>query len=111
MFSPLDSLLHSETRLAIISILMGVEEAEFTALKQMTQVSAGNLSLQLDKLHRHEYVQLEKTFKNKYPVTKCRITPKGKAAFELYVKTLKQYIEIENRTPEITRPVKKSKAA
>ena len=49
MFNNLDSILHSQTRLAIISILMGVEEAEFTALKEITKVSAGNLSLQLDR--------------------------------------------------------------
>ena len=73
---------------------MGVEEAEFTALKEMTRATAGNLSLQLDKLKEHNYIGIEKGFKNKYPVTKCRITKKGILAFEHYVATLKQYIDI-----------------
>ena len=59
MFNNLDSILHSQTRLAIISILMGVEEAEFTALKEITKVSAGNLSLQLDKLKENEKEMLK----------------------------------------------------
>ena len=95
MFNDLDSILHSQTRLAIISILMGVEEAEFTALKEFTKVSAGNLSLQLDKLKENEYITIQKEFKNKYPVTKCRITKKGILAFEHYVETLKEYIEVK----------------
>ena len=73
---------------------MGVEEAEFTALKEMTRATAGNVSLQLDKLKEHNYITIEKGFKNKYPVTKCRITKIGILAFEQYVATLKQYIDI-----------------
>lgn len=95
MFNDLDSILHSQTRLAIVSILMGVEEAEFTALKEITKVSAGNLSLQLDKLKENEYITIQKNFKNKYPVTKCRITKKGIQAFEKYAETLKEYLEIK----------------
>ncbi|OYU83853.1 MAG: transcriptional regulator [Flavobacterium sp. BFFFF2] len=94
MFNDLDPILHSQLRLAIISILMGVEEAEFTAIKEMTKASAGNLSLQLDKLKENGYVTIEKSFKNKYPVTKCRITNKGILAFENYVKVLKQYLDV-----------------
>ena len=95
MFNELDPILHSQHRLAIISILMGVEEAEFTAIKEMTNVSAGNLSLQLDKLKEHGYITIEKSFKNKYPVTKCRITKVGILAFEKYVNILKQYLDIK----------------
>jgi DNA-binding transcriptional ArsR family regulator len=74
---------------------MGVEEAEFTALKEFTKVSAGNLSLQLDKLKENEYITIQKEFKNKYPVTKCKITKKGILAFEHYVETLKEYLEVK----------------
>ena len=94
MFKKLDALLHSQVRLAIISTLMGVEEAEFTALKEATNVSAGNLSLQLDKLKEQGYITVEKGFKNKYPVTKCRITKIGIKAFEDYVESLKDYLNI-----------------
>lgn len=93
MFKDLDAILHNQTRLAIISILMGLEEVEFTTLKKMTNVSAGNLSLQLEKLRSNEYIEVEKTIKNKYPVTKCRISEKGRSAFEQYVKDLRQYID------------------
>lgn len=89
MFNNLDSILHSQTRLAIISILMGVEEAEFTALKEITKVSAGNLSLQLDKLKENEYITIQKDFKNKYPVTKCRITKKEFLHLSIMLKPLK----------------------
>ena len=95
MFDDLDTILHSQLRLAVISILMSVEEAEFTALKAMTKATAGNLSLQLDKLKEHNYITIKKGFKNNYPVTKCRITKKGIIAFENYVATIKQYIEIK----------------
>lgn len=94
MFKNLDPILHSQLRLAIVSTLMGLEEAEFTALKEVTNVSAGNLSLQLDKLKKHEYITVEKSFKNNYPVTKCRITQKGIKAFEQYVETLNEYIDL-----------------
>ncbi|MFN9978371.1 MAG: winged helix-turn-helix domain-containing protein, partial [bacterium] len=87
--------LHSQLRLAIISILMGVEEAEFKALKEITKASAGNLSLQLDKLKEHNYITVNKHLKNKYTVTKCRITAEGISAFEQYVASLKEYINVE----------------
>lgn len=96
MFKELDPILHSQLRLAIISILMGVEEAEFTALKEITQASAGNLSLQLDKLKEHNYIAIKKQLKNKYTVTKCRITKKGILAFEQYVASLKEYLNVRN---------------
>jgi DNA-binding MarR family transcriptional regulator len=92
MFSELDPLLHSQLRLAVISILISVESAEFTFLKEKTQSTAGNLSVQLDKLSEAGYITVEKSFKGKKPVTTCRITPKGIKAFEDYVNALKQYI-------------------
>jgi DNA-binding transcriptional ArsR family regulator len=96
MFNELDAILHSQVRLAIVSILMGVESAEFIFLKENIKVSAGNLSLQLDKLKENNYITIKKGFKNNYPVTTCKISKKGIKAFENYVENLKQYIEIGN---------------
>ena len=92
MFKELNPLLHSEIRLGVMSILISVEEADFTYLKQETKATAGNLSVQLDKLSKAEYIEVTKTFKGKMPCTLCRITPKGIEAFEEYVEALKTYI-------------------
>ena len=92
MFKELNPLLHSELRLAVMSMLLSVEEAEFTYLKQETKATAGNLSVQIDKLSKAEYIEVAKTFKGKMPCTLCRITPKGVEAFEEYVEALKTYI-------------------
>ena len=85
MFKELNPLLHSELRLGIMSILLSVEEADFTYLKQETKATAGHLSVQIDKLSKAEYIEVIKTFKGKMPCTLCRITPKGVEAFEEYV--------------------------
>lgn len=92
MFRTLDPLLHSELRLAVMSILVEVEQADFVFLRTGTNATAGNLSVQLDKLQRAGYIAIEKTFKGKMPCTLCRITPAGIAAFEAYVEALKDYI-------------------
>ena len=92
MFKELNPLLHSELRLGIMSILLSVEEADLTYLKQETKATAGNLSVQIDKLSKAEYIEVIKTFKGKMPCTLCRITPKGVEAFEEYVEALKTYI-------------------
>lgn len=92
MFKPLNPLLHSELRLAVMSILIGVENADFVFLRQQTGATAGNLSVQLDKLRQAGYITVEKTFRGKIPRTICRITPAGIDAFETYVEALKEYI-------------------
>ena len=92
MFKELNPLLHSELRLGVMSILISVEEADFTYLKHETNATAGNLSVQIDKLSKAEYIEVTKTFKGKMPCTLCRITPKGIEAFEEYVEALKTYI-------------------
>jgi DNA-binding MarR family transcriptional regulator len=92
MFKELDRLLHSQLRLAVMSLLMSVDSAEFTYLKEKTNSTAGNLSVQLDKLSEAGYINIEKTFKGKKPLTVCKVTRKGIKAFEEYVQTLKQYI-------------------
>lgn len=90
--SPLDPLLHSQLRLAIMSILMSVESADFVYIKEKTEATAGNLSVQLEKLSQAEYITISKSFKGKRPNTTCKITKKGLAAFDNYVKALKDYI-------------------
>jgi DNA-binding transcriptional ArsR family regulator len=98
MFQNLDPLLHSQLRLAIISLLVTVEEAEFSFIKEKTNASAGNISVQLEILQEAKYINIEKTFKGKYPLTKCSITKKGIKAFEDYVKILQQYIKPDKNT-------------
>ena len=94
IFKPLDPLLHSELRLAVMSILIGVVEADFVYIKSQTGATAGNLSVQLDKLSVAGYIEVEKTFKGKKTCTICRSTNKGRTAFAEYVETLKQYLQI-----------------
>lgn len=94
MFKELDPLFLSELRLAIMSILISVEEADFVYLKEKTNATSGNLSVQIDKLQQAGYIRVRKTFKGKRPQTICKITPKGIQAFEEYVEALKSYIHI-----------------
>lgn len=93
MLKDLDPLLHSQLRLGVMSILISVESAEFTYLKEKTSSTAGNLSVQLDKLSEAGYINVEKSFNGKKPLTTCRISKKGIQAFEEYVNTLKDYIK------------------
>lgn len=93
-FKELDPLLHSQLRLAVISLLVSVKEAEFTFLKDKTGATAGNLSVQLQKLREANYIEIIKQFKDNYPQTMCRITPTGISAFEEYVRNLKDYLDV-----------------
>ena len=92
-FKALDPLLHSQLRLAVVSLLVSVESADFVFIKEKTGATAGNLSVQLDKLSTAEYISIEKKFVGKRPKTTCTITKKGIEAFEAYVQVLKQYID------------------
>lgn len=91
-FKDLDPLLHSQLRLGIMSILISVEFAEFTFLKDRTSATAGNLSVQLDKLQKAQYINITKGYKGKRPVTTCEISSKGRKAFTSYVVNLGGYI-------------------
>lgn len=91
---PLDPLLHSQLRLAVMSVLMNLEEADFVYIKQQTQATAGNLSVQLEKLAEAGYVTIEKGFAGKKPRTTCRVTEKGKEAFAAYVDALRDYLKL-----------------
>lgn len=90
----LNPLLHSQLRLAVVSILMNVEEADFVYLKEKTESTAGNLSVQLDKLLSAGYILVEKGKSGKRPRTVCRITETGRLAFEEYVEALKTYLNL-----------------
>lgn len=92
MFKELDPILHSQLRLAVMSLLIGVKEAEFTYIKEKTGATAGNLSVQITKLKEAGYVEVTKQFKDNYPLTICKITTQGIAAFEAYVKALQSYL-------------------
>ncbi|MES2690093.1 MAG: transcriptional regulator [Bacteroidota bacterium] len=94
MFKDLDPILHAQLRLAVMSILMNVAEAEFTYLKEKTNATAGNLSVQVDKLKKAEYITVNKSFRDNYPLTVCKVTAKGKKAFEKYISDLKSYIQL-----------------
>ena len=94
-FKPLDPLLHSELRLAVMSLLISSEEAEFPYIKEQTGATAGNLSVQIDKLTTAGYIEVEKTFKGRRPCTLCRLTPQGRQAFVQYVEALKSYLEVK----------------
>lgn len=91
---PLDPLLHSQLRLAVMSVLMNLDEADFVYIKQQTQSTAGNLSVQLDKLAEAGYITIEKGFAGKKPRTTCRVTEKGKEAFAAYVDALRDYLKL-----------------
>lgn len=92
MFDNLDPLLHSQLRLAIVSILLSVEEADFVFIREKTNATAGNLSVQIDKLNEAGYITVDKFIEGKRPRTVCKITPKGIEAFDSYVKALQGYI-------------------
>ena len=96
-FKDLDPILHSQLRLAVVSLLISVKEAEFTFIKEKTNATAGNLSVQVNKLKEAGYIEVVKQFKDNYPQTICKITAAGVTAFEQYVKNLQSYLGVENR--------------
>jgi len=100
MYKDLDPLLHSQLRLAVVSILVGAAEADFVFLREKTGATAGNLSVQIEKLREAGYIEVTKSFKGKMPRTTCRITPAGISAFENYVETLKSYIAPDERNEQ-----------
>ena len=92
MFDELDPLLHSQLRLAVMSILLSVDEADFVYLKDQAGATSGNLSVQIDKLKEAGYIEVKKMFRGKIPCTVCSITKKGVSAFDTYTKSLQSYI-------------------
>ena len=96
-FDDLDPILHSQLRLAVISLLLGTEVAEFSYLREQTGSTAGNLSIQITKLKEAGYIEVEKKFRNNYPQTLCSITPRGRERFAEYVNVLKEYLNTAKR--------------
>lgn len=94
-FKELDPILHSQLRLAVVSLLISVKEAEFTFIKEKTNSTAGNLSVQINKLKEAGYIEVVKQFKDNYPQTTCKITPLGIKAFEEYVNNLQSYLGVK----------------
>jgi DNA-binding MarR family transcriptional regulator len=94
MFKDLNPLLHQQLRLSVISILVSAKEADFNYLKEKTGATAGNLSVQLNKLSEANYISIEKSFRDNYPLTTCKITKEGLTAFENYVNDLQGYLTI-----------------
>lgn len=94
MFKELDPILHSQLRLAVMSLLMSVKEADFTFIREKTNSTAGNLSVQVQKLKDAGYIEVNKQFKDNYPLTTCKVTTKGIEAFDLYVKALQEYLQV-----------------
>ena len=92
MFNDLNPILHSQLRLAVMSLLIGVKEAEFIFIKEKTNSTAGNLSVQIQKLKDAGYIDVAKKFKDNYPLTTCKITKQGIKAFEEYVASLQTYL-------------------
>ena len=92
MLKELDPLLHSQLRLAVMSLLISVEEAYFVYLKEKTNATAGNLSVQIEKLSSAGYIAVQKDLTGKRPRTSCKITEVGRNAFERYVDVLRGYI-------------------
>ncbi len=91
-FTPLDPVLHSQLRLAVVSLLIGLESAEFGFIKEETNATQGNLSAQLKKLADADYIKIKKSFKNNYPNTQVSLTKKGRDAFEKYVNDISAYL-------------------
>ena len=98
MFKDLDPLLHSQLRLAVMSLLMTVESAEFTFLKEETGSTAGNLSVQLSKLEEANYIKIVKGYVGKKPNTTCSVTEIGRNAFQDYIDTLQTYLPSTNNS-------------
>ncbi|MDP4203884.1 MAG: transcriptional regulator [Bacteroidota bacterium] len=100
MFKELNPLLHSELRLGVMSILISVESADFTYIRKQTGTTAGNLSVQIEKLREAGYIDVTKSFKGKMPCTTCKITQQGVEAFQQYVEALQSYLNPQQQKKE-----------
>jgi DNA-binding MarR family transcriptional regulator len=85
----LDRLIHEPARLMIAATLYLVKEADFLYLRDQTELTKGNLSSHLAKLEEAGYVEIEKTYRGKIPMTVCRLTKKGRTSFRAYEAALR----------------------
>lgn len=93
MFKELDPILHSQVRLAIMTILVKVSKAEFSYLLENIETTKGNLSFQISKLNEAKYIQVKKSFRKNYPVTTLKVTENGLEAYEKYIETISEYFK------------------
>lgn len=91
-YEPLDPVIHSQVRLAVMSILISVKQADFNFLKKAIETTDGNLSTHLSKLEEAGYISVKKTFRGKKPLTTCSLTEKGRTAFAKYLRALEGYL-------------------
>ncbi len=96
MFKDLDPVIHSQLRLAIMSMLQECGEADFSTIKEKTRATAGNLSVQIQKLKEAGYILVNKNFRNNFPNTSCKLSAKGKKAFANYIEALNSYLHSVN---------------
>lgn len=96
-----DRLIHEPSRSIILAILTAIQSADFLYLQQETGLTKGNLTIHLSKLEKAGYIQIEKTYRGKVPLTLCRITTLGRQAFNIYRQQLQQFIEDTNRPKEL----------
>jgi DNA-binding transcriptional ArsR family regulator len=85
----IDRVIHEPARLMIVAMLAAVAEADFQYLHQSTGLTKGNLSVHLSRLEEAGYVEIEKTFRGKYPLTICRLTRQGKKVLDAYRKVIR----------------------
>jgi DNA-binding MarR family transcriptional regulator len=93
----LDRMIHEPARLMILTVLYAVPEADFLYLQNECGLTQGNLSSHIAKLEQGRYVAVEKTFRGKYPLTICRLTPRGRKAFEGYARIIQAATEAVGR--------------
>lgn len=94
MYNELDPVLNTPVRLAIVSALIKLKQADFNTLMELTSTTQGNLSHQIKKLNEAGYIEVVKTFKGNYPHTICKLDDKGRQAFEKYVEDIKKYLHL-----------------
>ena len=94
LIAGVDRIIHEPSRLMIMTILSTVKEADFLYLQTETQLTKGNLSSHLSKLENAKYIEIEKTYRGKIPLTICSLSPIGKEAFDNYCRQLKNFTEL-----------------
>lgn len=96
----LDRTIHSRIRLAVLSVLAAVESAKFTYLRDQVNTTDGNLSTHLGKLEEAGYVEVEKSFEDRKPVSRYRLTEEGREAFREYVDNLEEMLRLPEDGPD-----------
>jgi DNA-binding HxlR family transcriptional regulator len=91
----LDRVIHEPSRLLLVALLSSVESADFLFLLKESHLTKGNLTVHLSRLEEAGYLQVEKTFRGKFPHTEYQLTPKGLSAFEKYRKSLGTIFDIK----------------